>query len=113
MKIAISSTTQNIDGKIDEVFGRCPYFIIAEVKDDKIGEVEAVKNESTDQASGAGISAAQLVAEKKVDAVITVNVGPRALDVLSQFNILVYTGSGTVNQALQDFIDKKLNKIEK
>ena len=113
MKIAISSTTQNIDGKIDEVFGRCPYFIIAEIEDGKIGEVEAIKNESTDQASGAGISAAQLVAEKKASVVITGNIGPRALDVLNQFNILIYSGSGTVKKVLQDFIDKKLDKIEK
>lgn len=113
VKIAISSTTKNIDGKIDEVFGRCPYFIITEVKDEKIGEVEAIKNESTDQTSGAGISAAQLVAEKKASVVITGNIGPRALDVLNQFNILVYSGSGIVKEILQDFIDKKLNKIEK
>lgn len=113
MKIAISSTTEKIEGQVDEVFGRCPYFIIAEIEDGKVGEVEVIKNESTDQASGAGISAAQLVAEKKANVVITGNIGPRALDVLNQFNILVYSGSGTAKQVLENFIDKKLSKIEK
>jgi len=114
MKVAISSTTKNIDGKIDETFGRCLYFIITEIKDEKIADkFEVIKNESIDQASGAGISAAKLVAEKKVSVVITGNMGPRALDVLNQFNILVYAGSGIIKEVLQDFIDKKLNKIEK
>jgi len=111
MKIAISSTDKNIESNVSDVFGRCPYFIIAEIKDDKIEKIEAIKNESTDQNSGAGISTAQLMAEKDVNAVITGNVGPRALDVLNQFNIEIYSGQGTVKDVLQDFIDKKLKKI--
>lgn len=113
MKIAISSTTQNIEDKIDETFGRCPYFIIAEVKDGKIEKTEAIKNENTDQTSGAGISSAQLVAEKKVEAVITGNVGPRAFDILNQFEIKIYEGRGTIKEAIQNFIDNKLEEIKK
>ena len=94
MKIAISSIDKNIESNVSDVFGRCPYFIIAEIKDDKIEKTEAIKNESTDQMSGAGISTAQLMAEKDVNVVITGNVGPRALDVLKQFNIGIYFGEG-------------------
>ncbi|MFH1456555.1 MAG: NifB/NifX family molybdenum-iron cluster-binding protein [Patescibacteria group bacterium] len=112
MKIAISSTTQNIDDKIDETFGRCPYFIIAEIENGKIEKSEAIKNESIEQTSGAGISAAQLVVDKKVEAVITGNVGPRAFDVLNQFKIKVYTGKGVVKEAIQDCIDNKLEEIK-
>jgi predicted Fe-Mo cluster-binding NifX family protein len=111
MKIAISSTDKNIEGAVSDFFGRCPYFIIAEINDGKIEKAEAIKNESTDQNSGAGISAAQLMAEKNVNAVITGNVGPRALDVLEQFKIKVYSGSGAVKKILQDFIDGKLKKM--
>lgn len=113
MKIAISSTTQNIDDKIDETFGRCPYFIIAEIDDDKIKKTKAIKNESTDKPSGVGISSAQLVAEQKVEAVITGNVGPRAFDVLNQFKIKIYAGKGTVKEVIQNFIDNKLEEIKK
>ncbi len=113
MKIAISSTTQNIDDKIDETFGRCPYFIIAEIEDGKIEKTEAIQNKSTDQTSGAGISSAQLVAEEKVEAIITGNVGPRAFDILSQFNIKIYAGSGVVREAVQNFINNKLEEIKK
>jgi len=113
MKIAVSSMDKNIDSNVSDVFGRCSYFIIAKIENQKIERTEAIENKSTDQMSGAGISTAQLMAEKKVNAVITGNVGPRALDVLRQFNIEVYSGSGAIKEVLQEFINGKLKKIEK
>jgi len=112
MKIAISSTTQNIEDKIDETFGRCQYFIMAEIEDGQIKETKSIKNESNDQTSGAGVAMAQLMAEQKVEAVISGNIGPRALDVLKQFNIKAYLGSGTVKDAVQNLIDNKLEEIK-
>ncbi|MEA3296103.1 MAG: NifB/NifX family molybdenum-iron cluster-binding protein [Patescibacteria group bacterium] len=111
MKIAISSIDKNIESDISDVFGRCPYFIITEIKDGKIKKTEAIKNESANQNSGAGVSATQLIAENNVNAIITGNVGPKALDVLNQFNIEIYSGEGIVKDVLQAFIDKKLKKI--
>jgi len=111
MKIAVSSTDKNIESNVSDVFGRCPYFIIAEIKDQKIEKTEAIENKNINQMSGAGISAAQLMAEKDVNTVITGNVGPRALDVLKQFNIEIYFGEGVVKNVLQEFIDGKLKKI--
>ncbi len=112
MKIAISSTGKSLDSDVSGMFGRCPYFIIAEIEDEKIKAFEAVENTSADQAGGAGMSAAKIVAEKDADAVISENVGPRALDGFRQFNIEVYGGSGSVNEALQGFIDGTLKKIQ-
>jgi predicted Fe-Mo cluster-binding NifX family protein len=112
MKIAVSAKGKNVESEVSDVFGRSSYFIIAETKDQKIEKTEAIKNKSTDQMSGAGVSTAQLMAEKNVDAVITGNVGPRALDVLKQFNIEVYFGSGAIKKVLQKFIDGKLDKIQ-
>jgi predicted Fe-Mo cluster-binding NifX family protein len=57
------------------------------------------------------MAAAQLLAEKNIDAVIAKSVGPRALDVLKQFNIEVCNGEGAVKDVLQKFIDKKIKKI--
>ncbi len=111
MKIAVSSTDKNIGSNVSDVFGRCPYFIIAEIRDQKIGKTEAIENKNTSQMRGAGISTAQLIAEKNVNAVITGNVGPRALDILRQFNIEIYSGEGVIKNVLQEFIDGKLKKI--
>jgi len=111
MKIAISSMGENLTDGVSEVFARCPYFIIAEIENGEIKKTEAIKNESENQMGGAGISAAQLIAEKNVNAVITKNVGPRALDVLNQFDISIYYGEGTIKEVLQKLIDNKLEKM--
>jgi len=111
VKIAVSSTGKNLTDNISEVFARCPYFIIAEIENQEIKKFEAIKNESENQMGGAGISAAQLMAEKNIKAVIAKNVGPRALDVLNQFKIGIYAGDGTIKEVLQEFIDGKLKKM--
>jgi len=111
MKIAISSKEKDLNGEVDSVFGRCPYFLIVEIEDKKIKGFEAIENTNAEQAGGAGISAAQTVAEKDVDAVISGNIGPRALDVLRQFNMKIYNGSGSIDDVLQKFIDGKLETI--
>ena len=112
MKIAISSTGKTVNDKIAEVFGRCAYFIIAEIKDKQIEKTEVIANDNTEQMSGAGIATAQLMAKKNINVVITQNMGPRALDVLKQFNIAIYQGSGIIKEAIQDYIDGKLKEIK-
>ena len=112
MKIAISSMDKSIEGNVSDVFARCPYFIIVEIENQKIEKFEAIKNESENQMSGVGISADQLMAEKNVNAVITGYVGPRAFDVLKQFNIEIYTGSGAIKEVLQEFINGELKKLQ-
>jgi len=111
MKIAISAKGKNIESEVSDVFGRSPYFVIAEIEDGEIKRTEIIENKSTDQMSGAGITAAQLMADKNVEAIITGNVGPRALDVLKQFNIAIYYGEGIVKDTLQQFIEGKLEKM--
>ncbi len=111
MKVIISSANDNIDGQVAEVFGRCPYFIVADIVDGEIKEVEAIKNKSADQAGGAGIAAAQTAADSGAEAVITGNTGPRAMDVLSQFNIKVYEGKGAIKDILQELAEGKLKEI--
>ncbi len=111
MKIAVSSTGKNLTDNVSEVFARCPYFVIAEIEDGEIKKIETIENKSINQTSGAGISTAQSMAEKNVNAVITGNVGPRAFDVLKQFNIEVYSGKGAIKEVLQEFIEGKLKKM--
>jgi len=112
MKIAISSTGKKLTDNVSEVFARCPYFIIVEIKNGEIKKFEAIENEIQNTMHGAGVSAAQLLAEKNIEAVITKNIGPRAFDVLRQFNIKVYSGSGKIEDVLKDFSQEKLKKVE-
>ena len=110
-KIAVAATDKNIETSVSNIFGRCPYFVIAEIQNQKIEKTEIIENKNLDQMGGVGILTAQLMAEKNVNVVIAGNVGPRALDVLKQFKIEIYLGDGAIKQVLQKFIDKKLKKM--
>lgn len=111
MKIAVSSTGKSLDGKVNDVFARCPYFVVVEIENEKIQKTEIIENRISDQLGQAGISAAQLMAENNVKAVIAKNIGPRAMDALNQFNIEIYYGDGVIEKILQEFIGNKLKKI--
>ena len=101
MKIAISATGPTLDAEVDPRFGRCQYFIIA---DPETMESEAIDNASATAAGGAGISAAQMIAGKGVEAVLTGNCGPNAYQVLSPAGIKVITGvSGKIRDAVQSY----------
>jgi len=101
MKIAISATGPTLDAEVDPRFGRCQYFIIA---DPKTMEFEAISNTSAAAAGGAGISAAQMIVKKGVEAVLTGNCGPNAHQVLSPAGVKVITGvSGKVKDAIAEY----------
>jgi predicted Fe-Mo cluster-binding NifX family protein len=106
MKIALSATGATLDAEVDPRFGRCPYFIIV---DPETMRFEALPNESAQASGGAGISAAQAVAAKGVEAVLTGNCGPNATQVLSSAGIKIITGvSGIVKDAVQSYKAGKL-----
>jgi len=101
MKIAISATGPTLDAEVDSRFGRCQYFIIADTETE---EFEALDNSSATAAGGAGISAAQMIVGKGVEAVLTGNCGPNAHQVLSPAGIKVITGvSGKVKDAIAEY----------
>jgi len=99
MKIAITSSGDNLDSQMDPRFGRCQYFMIV---DPDTMDFEAMPNESAMASGGAGIQAAQTIVNVGINGVITGNVGPNAFDVLSAAGIETMTGaSGTVRHALE------------
>ena len=112
MKIAISSSGDRQESQIDFRFGRCPFFAVVEAEGGEIKSFRVVRNEAASMGGGAGISAAQTVANERPDAVITVNMGPRAFDVLSRLGIKIYRGSGTVESAVKDLLEGKLQTLE-
>ena len=105
MKIAISSSGTDQSSQVDPRFGRCQYFIIADTDD---GKTEAIPNAAQSAGGGAGIQAAQTVADQGAETVLTGNVGPNAHRALQAAKITVITGvSGTVSDALKLFQEGK------
>ncbi|MFA6671010.1 MAG: NifB/NifX family molybdenum-iron cluster-binding protein [Bacillota bacterium] len=109
MKIAVSATGNTLESQLDLRFGRAAAFIIM---DTETMDFEAVDNSGAAAAGGAGISAAQLVADKDVEAVITGNVGPNAMNVLKAANIEIYRGNAaSVKDNVEQFKKGGLTKI--
>lgn len=111
MKVIVSSAGEDSNSEVDARFGRCPYFVLFEIEDKKIVNERVIKNVAMSQQGGAGISAAELVGNEKVDAIITVNIGPRAFQVLQQLDIEIYKGAGKIKEVIEQFIEGKLEKI--
>ena len=98
MKIVVTSSGPDLDSAASPVFGRCPIYIFA---DTETMAFEAVPNPAVGAAGGAGIQAAQFVAEQGAEAVVTGNVGPNAFQVLRSANIPIHLfGGGTVREAV-------------
>lgn len=101
MNIAVTATAASLDAEIDPRFGRCLYFVIA---DPNTMAYEGLENPGITAGGGAGISSAQILASKDIEAVITGNCGPNAHQVLAASNIKVITGvSGKVRDAIQNY----------
>jgi len=111
MKVAVTSTGESLESQIDMRFGRCAFFVIAEIKDKNIKKIRSIANPNVDVGGGAGISAAEIVANEGVEAIITGNVGPRAFGVFSQFGIKVYRATGAVKDALNKLAAGQLEPL--
>jgi len=111
MKITVSATGNTMDSQIDQRFGRAAAFVFVETD---TMDFEAIDNAAAASSGGAGIAAAQLVADKDVKAVITGNVGPNAMNVLNAANIGIYkVGALTVKENVELFKKGELERISK
>lgn len=109
MKICVTAVSVSLDAQIDPRFGRCKYFLIV---NSETMESKAILNEAFQAAHGAGIQAAQTVANSGVEVVITGNVGPNAFRVLSAAGITIVTGvSGSVRDAVEKYKKGQLQEI--
>ena len=112
MRIVVSSTGNSLESEVDVRFGRCPYFIFVDLEEKEIKSHEVIENTSVKQTGGAGITAAEFVARKGAQVVLTGNIGPRAFDVFRQFKIDIYPVTGKINDAIKAFVNGELKKVD-
>lgn len=107
MKMAFTTTGNDLAAPLDSRFGRAAAFLVYDLDVDTFEIIE--NRQSLDAAQGAGIQAAETVARQGVDGVVTGHCGPKAFRVLSVAGIGVYnTDSPTVGEALKRFRDGEL-----
>jgi predicted Fe-Mo cluster-binding NifX family protein len=84
MKIAITSTGNTLESKIDERFGRCAFFVIY---DTESKATEFIPNPHKDAESGAGPAAVQLVASRGAGKIVAGEFGMKIKSLLDSLKI--------------------------
>jgi len=101
MKIAVAATGGSLDAQVSPQFGRCRYFVIV---DSETMRFEAFSNPASGSAGGAGPAAARQIADRGAQVVLAGRVGPNAEQALAAAGIRFAQASGTVRQAVHDYV---------
>lgn len=88
MKVAITSSGNNLDARMDRRFGRCPYFVIYDLES---SGYEIIPNPNINKVEGAGPAAVQLVAGKGVKKVVSGEFGAKIKSLFDQLQIQLIT----------------------
>lgn len=111
MKVAVTSEGYNLEANTSPVFGRCPVYLLV---DTESMEFEALENPAAGASGGAGVQAAQFIANQQVGAVISGNVGPNAFQVLDSASIPVYLfEGGKVREAMKAYNEGTLSRASR
>ena len=106
MKIAIPVDEQNLESSVCPSFGRAPYFLFYNT-DTK--ESYYLDNSAVASQGGAGIRAAQVIADHSVKALLTPRCGENAEEVLRKSEVLIYKSiPGTAQQNIDAFVAEQL-----
>jgi predicted Fe-Mo cluster-binding NifX family protein len=102
MRIAITATGKDVDSQVDPRFGRAQFILIL---DESGTIVEALDNsQNLNAMRGAGIQTAKILADRKVNVLMTGYCGPNAFTTLKAAGIRVgIEQSGTVKDTLGRF----------
>jgi predicted Fe-Mo cluster-binding NifX family protein len=101
MKIAITSTGNSPDSKLDQRFGRCAFFVIY---DTESGAMEYIPNPNRDAQEGAGPASVQLVASRDVKRIVSGEFGVKIKSLLDSLKIqmIVYKESdATISKIIE------------
>lgn len=86
MKIAIASSGNNINSKIDNHLARCAFFLIY---DDETKKIEFIENTSNKLPDGAGLAAINLLKKYNVKKIISTDVGYKVKNKLDELKIQI------------------------
>lgn len=102
MKLAFTTSGENLDSKLNPSFGRTKNFLIFDLKLQTSTLISNQQNLSA--AQGAGIQAAQTIVKAGAQVLITGHCGPKAFRVLEAAGVKVYnTDAPTIAAALARF----------
>ena len=98
MKILLPVNDENMEAGICASFGRAPYFMLWETESETVLYIE---NPGAASSGGAGIKAAQAVADQKPDVLLVPRIGKNASDVIDVAKIKIFK---SINENVQENI---------
>jgi predicted Fe-Mo cluster-binding NifX family protein len=99
-----------LNARLSEHFGRAPYFIIVELEDGNISNVQVVPNES-EHFGGFGRPPDRIL-QFRPNAVITYGMGPRALSIFQEARIAVLKANAdTVKDVVEAYRQDRLEEL--
>ena len=102
MKIALTTSGNNLNAPLDSRFGRAPKFLVYDL-DTKTFEV-VDNQQNLNAVQGAGIQSAEIVARLGAKVLVTGHCGPKAFRVLSAAGIKIFNSEApTVAAALEQY----------
>ncbi|MCI1959570.1 MAG: NifB/NifX family molybdenum-iron cluster-binding protein [Clostridia bacterium] len=106
MKLILPVEKKSLDTAVCPSFGRTPFFALYDTESE---EHKFIDNSAIASQGGAGIKAAQMLADSHADVVITYRCGQNAADVLNAADIKMYEAQdGSVNENIEKFKAGKL-----
>jgi predicted Fe-Mo cluster-binding NifX family protein len=109
MKIAFSTSGNDLSAEMDSSFGRARKFLIYDLNDNSVEIIDNDKN--LNAAQGAGIQSAENVIRSGAKVLITGDCGPKAYHVLSSAGVKIFkTSALNVAAALDQYRSGKLSE---
>ena len=107
MKIAFTTSGDDLNSPLDSRFGRAPKFLIYDTDADKFEVLDNLQN--LNAAQGAGIQSAEAVVRSGAKCLVTGHCGPKAFRILSSAKVQVYnTEASTIAEGLDLYRQGKL-----
>jgi len=109
VKIAFSTSGENLDAPLDGRFGRASKFILYDLEKEYFEVIDNQQN--LNAAQGAGIQAAEAVVRAGANGIVTGHCGPKAFRFLTAAGIRIYhTDAPTVAAAIEQYRSGKLGE---
>ncbi|MCI1966365.1 MAG: NifB/NifX family molybdenum-iron cluster-binding protein [Oscillospiraceae bacterium] len=109
MKLAIPSDGKLLSSPVSRSFGRTSYFIVA---DTEATDFTVIDNAAAAAQGGAGIKAAQSIADSGAEIVVTFHCGQNAADVLKDAGIKILKATaGTAADQIEAFKKGSLQEL--
>lgn len=112
MRIAVSADNNDgLDSVVSPHFGRCPYFILVDLDEREVQQVNAVENPYYSSHQPGQVPG--FIQSQEAHVMLTGGMGRRAISFFQQYDIQAVTGaSGMVRHALEQYLGGALQGAE-